>query len=254
MLASCEKRESENFISFYGGAYGSKGVVSLSDPGGRLKYQRWEMSKDVSMVAFVPLPPDVMEIGSEDAEVESISLMSNSEISQISSLHTKIMQLAEVYLAYSLAASSTIDKPNLILIDNSLGGILANSSFSPRNVQLKYGDFDGEEITLADMQVALAHPFSNDLGIPSTKGFQQHFRLIAEAVWKETKIISYSDFDSEFSEANFKAGARFLKSIGAGVFDEANKSFSFNVDPRVSWTKTVRIFNKISASSQNYRP
>ena len=129
--ASCEKRESENFISFYGGAYGSKGVLSLSDPGGRLRYQRWEMNKDVSRVAFVPLPPDVMEIGSEDAESESITLMSDSEISQISSLHTKIMQLAEVYLAYSLAASSTIDKPNLILMDNWLGGILANSSFIP---------------------------------------------------------------------------------------------------------------------------
>jgi HAD superfamily hydrolase (TIGR01509 family) len=197
------------------------------------------------MVAFVPLPPDVMEIGSEDADIESISLMSDSEISQVSSLHTKIMQLAEVYLAYSLASSSTIDKPNLILIDNSLGGILANSSFSPRNVQLKYGDFDGEEITLADMQVALSHPFNKDLGITSTKGFQQQFRLIAEAVWKESKAISYSDFDSEFSETNFKAGARFLQSIGAGVFDEANKSFSFTVDPRVSWTKTIRIFNKI---------
>ena len=49
------------------------------------------MNKDVSRVAFVPLPPDVMEIGSEDAESESITLMSDSEISQISSLHTKIM-------------------------------------------------------------------------------------------------------------------------------------------------------------------
>jgi len=243
--ASCEKRESENFISFYGGAYGSKGVLSLSDPGGRLRYQRWEMNKDVSMVAFVPLPPDVMEIGSEDAESESITLMSDSEISQISSLHTKIMQLAEVYLAYSLAASSTIDTPNLILMDNWLGGVLANSSFSPRNVQLKYGDFDGEEITVADMQVALAHPFKKELGIPSTKGFQQHFRIIAEAVWKENKTISHSDCNSEFSGVNFKAGARFLQGIGAGVFDEKNKSFTFNVDPRVSWTKTLRIFNNI---------
>lgn len=243
--ASCEKRESENFISFYGGAYGSKGVLSLSDPGGRLRYQRWEMNKDVSMVAFVPLPPDVMEIGSEDAESGSITLMSDSEISQISSLHTKIMQLAEVYLAYSLAASSTIDTPNLILMDNWLGGILANSSFSPRNVQLKYGDFDGEEITVADMQVALAHPFKKELGNPSTKGFQQHFRIIAEAVWKENKTISHSDCDSEFSGVNFKAGARFLQGIGAGVFDEKNKSFTFNVDPRVSWTKTLRIFNNI---------
>lgn len=57
---SCHKQESANFISFYGGAYGSKGTISFSDPAGKIKYNRWELNKDVSMVAFVPIPPDVM--------------------------------------------------------------------------------------------------------------------------------------------------------------------------------------------------
>lgn len=244
--ASCDKRESENFISFYGGAYGSKGQVSLSEPGGKMRYHRWEMNKDVSMVAFVPLPPDVMQI-SEEEEDEAITVLSDREIAQVSSLHTKIMQLAEVYLAYSLAKASTIEKPNLILIDNSIGGILANSSFSPQFVQLKDGDFEGDELTLADMQIALAHPFNRELGIPSNKaGFQQHFRVIAEAVWKESMKISHSDC-KEFPLRNFEAGVRRLegKHIKAGVFDNKTSTFAFHIDPRTSWQKTLRVFERI---------
>ena len=51
----------DRFISIYGGAYGSRGVVSISGEEGRLIYRRWEFSKDVSMVAFIPIPPEAGE-------------------------------------------------------------------------------------------------------------------------------------------------------------------------------------------------
>lgn len=243
--ASCEKRQSNNFISFYGGAYGSKGKVSLDEPAGKIRYQRWEMNKDVSMVAFVPLPPDVMQINLDTEENESITVMSDFEIAQVSSLHTKIMQLAEVYLAYSVANASSLDMPNLILIDNSIGGILANSSFSPRDVGLKNGDFDGQTIDIADMQIALAHPFNEQLQIPSAKKFQPHFRLIAEAVWKKSSKIKAQDCKG-FPLSNFQGAARFLsEKVGAGTYDQKNDEFIFKVDPRTSWKKTVSIFESI---------
>lgn len=243
--ASCDKRQSNNFISFYGGAYGSKGRVSLDDPSGKIRYQRWEMNKDVSMVAFVPLPPDVMQINIDTEENESITSMSDSEIAEVSSLHTKIMQLAEVYLAYSLANASSIDKPNLILIDNGIGGILANSSFSPKNVGLENGDFDGQYITVADMQIALAHPFNKQLQLPSTKKFQPHFRLIAEAVWNESSKIKATEC-KDFPLENFQGAAKFLSgSINAGTYDKNSEEFTFNVDPRTSWKKTISIFESI---------
>ena len=53
---SCHKRSSAEFITFYGGAYGSKGVLSLSKDSPSLKYKKWEIEKDVSMVAFIPVP------------------------------------------------------------------------------------------------------------------------------------------------------------------------------------------------------
>ncbi len=244
--ASCEKRQSNNFISFYGGAYGSKGKVSLDDPAGKIRYQRWEMNKDVSMVAFVPLPPDVMLTNIDSEENESITSMSDSEIAQVSSLHTKIMQLAEIYLAYDLAKASSTDKLNLILMDNSIGGILANSSFSPRNVNLRAGDFDGQELTIADMHIALAHPFNRQLQIPSTKNFQPHFRLIAEAVWNESSKIK-AEKCTDFPLATFQGAAKFLSSekVKAGNYDRPTQEFVFSIDPRTSWKKTLSIFEGI---------
>ena len=53
---SCDKHNANEFISFYGGAYGSRGSLSLSHSPPRIEYRKWEMEKDVSMVAFVPVP------------------------------------------------------------------------------------------------------------------------------------------------------------------------------------------------------
>lgn len=245
---SCDKRQSVNFVSFYGGAYGAKGVISLSGPEGKLRYQRWDLTKDVSMVAFVPIPPDAMG-GSTDGsepETETPPVLSDSEIAETSSLHTRVMQLAEVYLAYSLARSSAVDAPRLLMLDNSLSGILGNSSFSPKNTRLPNATFGGESLTLADMHVALAHPFNRALGVPSTKKFQPHHRLIAEAVWHGKSKVSSGDCPN-FPPASFKAGASYLASpeIDAGAWDSANSTFTFKLDPRASWSKSVRVYEQV---------
>lgn len=92
-----------NFISFYGGTYGSKGIVSLEGQSRSIRYTQWELTKDVSMVAFIPVPPEMMT-STIDEEIqvnsEAPPVLSDYEISEISSLHTKVMQLAELYLAY----------------------------------------------------------------------------------------------------------------------------------------------------------
>ena len=241
--ASCHKEESSNFISFYGGAYGSKGTITLSSGEGKIKYSKWELNKDVSMVAFIPIPPEAMHDYTEDINLESMPMYSDSEISQISSLHTKIMQLSEIFLGYSLTTSST-DFPRFILLDNSIGGILGNTSFAPNETnKLLEADFNGERITLADMHIALAHPFNKELNIPSNKKFQPHFRLIAEATWRETNILK----ESELGFRYFKEGAEFLsrREINAGIYDNVNGIFKFTTDPRASWEKSKRIFRDI---------
>lgn len=244
--ASCDKRQSANFISFYGGAYGSKGTISFSEPGGKLRYQRWELNKDVSMVAFVPIPPDVMHGIVDESEREEVpNVQTDAEVADISSLHTKIMQLAEIYLAYSLASAPPLEVPRVILIDNSIGGILGNTSFNPNWLTIQEGDFDGESFSLVDQHIALAHPFNRKLEVPSTKhSVQQHFRIIAEAHWHEKKKIALSEC-KDFPVENFRGGAQFLEKIGAGKYDPSGQKFEFFVDPRTSWQKSLRMFNSI---------
>jgi len=245
---SCHKNTGANFISFYGGAYGSKGNISLSGREGKLEYERWELNKDVSMVAFVPIPPETVSIPdtsehSEDSEAPAV--LSDSEIAEFSSYHTKIMQLAEVYLAYSLAGSSTVDAPRVILVDNNVSGILANTSFSPSNLRLVEGSFEGESLTLADCHVALAHPFNKELGIPSNKNFQPHFRVISEAAWANSKTVRAAD-SPDFPRDNFAAGSRFLQDrVGAGKYDNSSQTFTFAEDPRTSWQRALRVYERV---------
>jgi len=241
---SCHKQQSANFISFYGGAYGSKGNISLAEPTGKIRYHRWELNRDVSMVAFVPIPPDVMHAVVEESEADSPPVMTDTEVADVSSLHTKIMQLAEVYLAYELAKSSSVEAPGIIMLDNSIGGIMGNTSFSPLHITLDQGNFEGETLSKGDMQIALAHPFNEKLGVPSTKNFQAHFRVIAEAVWQQTKRVR-SAACKGFPEKHFISGAKALEKSGLGTFDKDSLTFTFKDDPRASWQKTVRVFERI---------
>src|SRR2546430_1769478 len=51
---SRHKQQSANFISFFGGAYGSKGIISLSEPTGTIRYHRWDLNREVSIAPFGP--------------------------------------------------------------------------------------------------------------------------------------------------------------------------------------------------------
>ncbi len=246
---SCLKHESSNFVSFYGGAYGSKGTISLTSPKGEIEYTRWELNKDVSMVAFVPIPPEMMSaaIDNETTENEEIpEVLTDNEIAEFSSLHTRIMQLAEVYLAYSMACAPTAEAPKLIMMDNTLCGILASTSFRPTNVRLSEGDFNGEQLTMVDMQLALSHPYNMQLGIPTVKNFQPHFRVIAEAHWKESRSVNVNDYEEPETKNMLHHGMVYLsEKLDAGIYEKRSGIFTFHVDPRVTWIKVKRIFENI---------
>lgn len=240
---SCARDVRSGYLVFYGGAYGSRGTVSLSGAGGTLVYRRWEFNKDVSMVAFVPIPPEgagpVLD-QSEGSDFPSVA--SDREVAQISSIHTKIMQLAEVYLAYSLAGSSTVDAPKIILLDGSLSGLLGNTSFSPTTLRLYAGDFGGQELTTSDAYIALAHPVSRDLEIPSWKRFQPQNRLVAEATWQETQSLDLTGYTEE-QRKHLKLGAQYLARNGVGVLE--GDHFTFGCDTRTSWRRSREIADHV---------
>ena len=112
-MAAATNIKGSEFISFYGGAYGARGALYLSQSPPKIEYKRWELDKDVSMVAFVPIPfSQLNEV--TDPNYEERFLLSEVEKVDLASIHLQIMQLAEVFLAYNTATSSLLDQPNLL--------------------------------------------------------------------------------------------------------------------------------------------
>ncbi|MDA7990510.1 MAG: hypothetical protein MPK30_05370 [Gammaproteobacteria bacterium] len=182
---SCDKHTSGEFISFYGGAYGAKGVLSLSKDRASVEYRRWEIDKDVSMVAFVPIPysriHEVDHGGSEEegGSPRNIFAASESDKLVLTSMHLPIMQLAEVFLAYNSATSSNLDSPDIILIDNSLSGMLGYNDFKADSIRLVGKKVHGVEMfDIQDAIIAHAHPFNGDLNVPSTKHFTEKASIL----------------------------------------------------------------------------
>ena len=239
---SSHKEGSSGFLSFYGGAYGFQGTMSFSESSGKIAYKR-KPDSDESRMALFPLPPIAAnEFAEEDLSSEGGFSMSSDEALQVSSLHRKIMRLAETYLAYQLASS--LKHPQLILIESSISGLMPNTSFSPSSLTIGNADFQGDSFSDADMHVALSRPFNKRLKIPSAKKFQPHFRIMAEAAWAKKRKV-YSRDCSDFPSAYFKQGAEFLEKQKAGRHDPSEEAFEFSVDVEASWKKSLRIFESV---------
>lgn len=46
----------QDFVIFFGGAYGAKGLVRLKSAPPVVQYERWDTNRDVSLVAYLPVP------------------------------------------------------------------------------------------------------------------------------------------------------------------------------------------------------
>ena len=191
---SCHKHSSSEFISFYGGAYGAKGSPLLSESPPKIEYKRWEIEKDVSMVAFIPIPYSRIAEVEPKYENEEMFAVSESDKIELSSIHLPIMQLAEIFLAYNTATSSNLDKPDLLLLDNSVSGMLGYTDFGPDTVRMVgHTMLDGRRLERHDVAVAQAHPFNDELGVPSTKTFSLGFAVIRYTADTKFEIGSLRD-------------------------------------------------------------
>ena len=165
---SNDKHQSAEFLSFYGGAYGARGTLKLSENPPVIEYKRWEIERDVTMVAFVPIPYSQLGQIIDQNTKESFSITDNDAI-DITHLDSPMMQLAEIFLAYNSATSSLLESPDLIMIDNNVSGILGTNDFSPDKVRLVGYPFETRHLEKADAAIAQAHPFNEALGIPDAR-------------------------------------------------------------------------------------
>lgn len=251
---TCSKHTFREFVVFFGGAYGARGSVLLKDDPPRVKYERWGLERDVSLVAYVPVPFATIE-DVYHADKEETFVVSDAHRVDLSSIHISLMQLAEVYLAYTLASATTHDYPRLIMMDLSLSGLMAAVSHGANTALVGY-PYDRRALDAFDIKVAYAHPFSDALRLPSTKRFGQHNAIIAQFHRKNATELPLEELrrDAGLSEGDFERVINFLTSPPAQqpnqppLFQRQGDKLQTKdpaLNPRHSWEYTVKLFEHL---------
>jgi hypothetical protein len=175
---TCRRQVFSDLITFFGGAYGARGEVLLDAGRHKIRYKRWSLDHDVSMVAWVPVPFARLEEVTPGAGEQF--LVTEEERVNLSSVHVQVMQLAEVFLAYNTIRSSRLEAPHILLMDLSPSSVLASVARTQERLGLVGYPYDRRAMTDADISIALAHPFSDYFGIPAPKKMDLHRVLVSE--------------------------------------------------------------------------
>ena len=252
-----DKKVFQDFIVFSACAYGAKGQVNLDDEPPTIRYQKWGIDKDISMVTYIPVPfSEFADVADQD-RAETF-LVSDNERVDLSSIDTRIMELAEVYLAYNVASSSALETPRLIMLDRSPSSMIADVALQPEALPMLNYPYDRRRLTVEDATVALAHPFNSALGIPTLKRFRQYMALIAEyhhnhahefhlntfatknglALRDLQSAIDYLTRPRSFGQQTIPPFAKLEDRSGAQVLVT-------DVDCAASWSYTVSLFEHI---------
>ena len=183
---TCGKYPMSEMMVFYGASYAQNGVLDTGNDSSGLTYSRWTPSEDTSFVAYLPIPLSMMD----QLEDGDWLFRADDERSTVASLHTTLMQLAEVYLAYRRVMSED-RPPKVVLLDNSLSSMLLSSDvmhlvkpYRPDTQTLgwigAYIPRWGRNFEPADGLVAHSHPMHHDLGVPSLRGNALNEWLVAQ--------------------------------------------------------------------------
>lgn len=210
---TCRKESFSDFITFFGGAYGSQGQLTLGGGNHQVSYKRWSLDHDVSMVAWVPVPFAQLEDVTPGREEDF--LINEEQKINLSSVHTQIMQLAEVFLAYNAIRSSLLDRPHLLLMDLSVSSVLASVAVRQEKIGLVGYPYDRRALTKADITIAMAYPFSKEFDLPSPKMMDLYRVLIAELA-AGTKELDPEKLATQYSveESKLTRSAEYLVNRG----------------------------------------
>lgn len=243
---TCSKDQFSDFITFFGGAYGAKGRISMEGDPPKVHYEKWAINKDVSMVAYVPVPfAQISDVS--DFHEEETFVVSDSERVNLSNIHTVLMQLAEVFLAYNVVTSSALDAPNLLMMDLSPSSLIAGVAIETTAVHLagQY-PYDRRTVDYADILVAFSHPFNDHLAIPTAKKFKRYALLISELDRKKfPNPIDLEEISTKYGIPfeELKHAAKPLERHGVAKL-KVNHLIPL-IDVRNSWDYTVSFFQNI---------
>ncbi len=180
------KRELTDMMVFYGAAYAQAGELGIRKDAERLRYRRWDPAEDTSFVAYLPIPLNAL---SELEREDWLFRADDRERAAAVAVHTQLMLLAEVYLAYRFLKQDT--PPKIVLFDHSLSSLLLSTDVMHlvhpyRADKATLGWIDayipawGRPFEPLDALVAHAHPMHKDLDVPSLRSNALLERLVAE--------------------------------------------------------------------------
>ena len=237
---TCRREQFSDMLTFFGGAYGARGELILDDGDHKVQYKRWSLDQDVSMVAWVPVPFARLE--EIHPEGEQFLLATNEERASVSSIHTQIMQLAEIFLAINAITASVLDAPHLVLMDLSPSSILANVAQAQDKVGLIGYPYDRRNLTAADIAVAYAQPINDTFGIPSSKYMDRPRLIVASLMREPSKSVDLDAIAQTYQvEVTSVRGAlRWLSSRGV-----AYENGTPRINVRESWDYTKALFQNI---------
>ncbi|MDZ7961625.1 MAG: hypothetical protein RMY34_27720 [Aulosira sp. DedQUE10] len=238
-----------------------RGEISFQGKPPTIKYKRRGMDEDVSFVAYVPVPFAEIEDVANPEKLEDF-LVTDQDKVDLSNIQTTLMQLAEVYLAYEIARSSFSDGVRLILMDHSPSSIMASAEVgtSKDKIGLLGYQVGQRKLEEHDAIVVYAHPFNEELGLPSTKRFRMYNAVMAEVVRQRTRVGRQLDLtdlakkdaarknitvDEWFEEwrVHYERNQPAISKLGK--YDAKNRTFTPSFDYDYSWRDSVRLFEDI---------
>lgn len=176
---TCSNDPFDDFMVFFAAAYGVRGKILIEPNPPKLFYEKWSMDQDVSLVAYVPIP--YAEAGDiiDNKHQEEFVVDDTTKIN-LSNIHTRLMQLSEIYLAYEMARAPPATCPRLILMDLSLSSVLMSTDVGIENIHLFGHQIGRRVLKQEDGLIVYSHPFNKKLGIPSSKKYRRWSYLVHE--------------------------------------------------------------------------
>lgn len=239
---TCSADPFNDFMVFFAAAYGVRGKIHLKDESKQLSYERWSMDQDVSLVAYVPVPyaesGDVTDLGDEKFVVDDTNKINLSKI------HTRLMELAEIYLAYEMARSPTLTCPKLILMDLSLSSVIMSTDGYLEYTHLFGHPIGSRTLKKRDGLVVFSHPFNEDLGLPTSKEYRRWTYLVSYLLKNKSKPININDLVQKTGIAKEKWEYSLRSGSSQELFTYANGEISAKFNFESSWYDSVRFFEE----------
>lgn len=245
---TCYKKDLQNYMVFFGASYAVRGKVRLLSEPPSVSYEKYSAEWDTSMVAYVPIPFAELT----DVTEESFTVSDEDKI-DLSYVHTQLMLLAEVFLAYDIVRSPGF-APNVLLWDQSMSSILARTDVRWEQIGVVGRKFGKTTLTPQDVIVAYSHPWGPDLGVPSSKKIEIYNWILCR-LGQPGQKGKLSDFASESglmeSELLSRIRRYLLNDLGGNPalvkFDDKEGTLTMNPDYLESWEYVRGIFDRLAS-------